>query len=539
MKGDVESLDGDAVSIEVKDSNRPDVWSVEGIARVLRSQLNTGRISEVKVLGRSSLKVIIDKRLKPIRPFISAAIVKGLAPTDTALKSWINLQEKLDQTYGRKRKKASIGLYQADLVTSPLSYTVANPDRLEFVPLGSDSKQTLREIIANHPKGLEYGEIISRFHEWPLLIDAEEKILSLPPVINSNDLGRITTGTKNILVEVTGTNIETVHNTLKIMVSCLAARGGRIYSCSENYPYGKHRRVQSPNLSPTFIDLSMASINGLLGATMTPRDASRLAEKAGYRVKQATNKSIHIEIPSYRIDIMHPVDIMEDIAIASDLNKLRPEWPNIWTIGDLSKQTVDEETLGEIMIGLGFQEILTYALTSMEIIGSRMGVDPDHAITLANPKMTTHMVMRNSLMPSLLEFLSQNSHVDYPQRIFEIGSTIRSDDSSAVPVREVRKVAAITIHSQAGFTEIRSSLDAVMRSVGHTFEIEPTESPIFLIGRCGTVMSDGRNVGIIGEINPRILQAFGLALPAAGFELDMPKQIGNEQLVEAWSGKPR
>ena len=168
-----------------------------------------------------------------------------------------------------------------------------------------------------------------------------------------------------------------------------------------------------------------------------------------------------------------------------------------------------------------------------------MGVDPDHAITLANPKMTTHMVMRNSLIPSLLEFLSQNSHVDYPQRIFEIGSTIRSGDSSDVTVREVRKVAAITIHSEAGFTEIRSSLDAVMRSVGHTFEVEPAESPTFLIGRCGTVMSDERKVGIIGEINPRILQAFGLALPAAGFELDMPKQIGNEKLVEAWSGQPR
>ena len=512
---------------------------MEGIARALRSQIGARRISEVRVAGRSSLNVKVDKRLKLIRPFISAAIVKGLEPTNEALKSWINLQEKLDQTYGRKRKKASIGLYQADLVTSPLSYTVVNPDRVAFAPLGSDSDQTLREIVANHPKGLEYGEIISRFDEWPILIDAEDKILSLPPVINSNDLGKITTGTKNILVEVTGTNAETVHNTLKIMLSCLAARRGKIYSCSETYSYPKPRRVQSPNLSPTSIVLTVASINELLGESLNARDASRLAEKAGYRVKRSSGKSIQVEIPPYRTDIMHSVDVMEDIAIASNLNKLRPEWPNIWTIGQLSKQTADEETIAEIMIGLGFQEILTYVLTSMDVIGSKMGVNPDNSITLANPKMTTHMVMRNSLMPSLLRFLSENTHVDYPQRIFEIGSAITLGDSSSMPVREDRKIAAITVHSEAGFTEIRSSLDALMRSVGHDLEVQPVESPTFLTGRCGTVISGRRNVGIIGEINPRILQAFGLNLPAAGFELDMPKKIGKETLVEAGSDQSR
>jgi phenylalanyl-tRNA synthetase beta chain len=282
--------------------------------------------------------------------------------------------------------------------------------------------------------------------------------------------------------------------------------------------------------------LSLASINGLLGASLNPLGASRLAEKAGYRVKQASGKSIHIEIPSYRIDIMHPVDVMEDIAIASDLNTLQPEWPNIWTIGGLAKQTADAEILAEIMIGLGFQEVLTYVLTSTEIIGSKMGISPDRTITLANPKMTTHMVMRNSLMPSLLEFLSHNTHVDYPQRIFEIGSAINRGDASSMPIREDRKIAAITIHSEAGFTEIRSSLDALIRSVGHNFEVQPVESPIFLTGRCGTVISSGRNVGIVGEINPRILQAFGLNLPAAGFELDMPKQVGNEILMETRSG---
>jgi phenylalanyl-tRNA synthetase beta chain len=532
VKGDVESLEGDGVSIEVKDSNRPDIWAVEGIARVLKSQLGNGRTREVKVAGRSNLKVIIDKRVRPIRAFISTAIIRGLKPTDEALKGWISLQEKLDLTYGRKRKKASIGFYQADLIASPLAYTVADPDKAAFAPLGSDTKSTLREIVANHPKGSEYGEIISGFHEWPILIDAHRNILSLPPVINSNDLGRITTDTRNILVEVTGTNAETVHNTLKIVVSSLAERGGRIYSCLETYSYGTPRRVVSPDLSPTLTRLSLSHVNELLGTSLGLKEASRLAEKAGYHIRRASGDTLHLEIPCYRIDIMHPVDIIEDIAIASDLNKLEPEWPRIWTVGDLSKQTVDAETLGEIMIGLGFQEILTYVLTSSELVAGKVGMENEDLVILSNPRMTTHTTLRNWLLPSLLEFLSRNTHVDYPQRIFEIGSTINKGGAPSQPIIEDRKIAALTIHAQAGFTEIRSSLDALMNSVGHVFEIKPGEHPSFLSGRCGAITIGGREVGIIGEISPRVLQAFGLSLPAAAFELQMPKDFGTAERLD-------
>src|SRR2546422_4254186 len=371
VKGDVESLEGDAVSIEVKDSNRPDIWAVEGIARALRGYLGVGRTREIRVAGRSNLKVVIDKRVKPIRPFISTAIVKGLQPTDEALKSWINLQEKLDQTYGRKRRRASIGFYQADLIQSPLSYTVANPDIITFAPLGSENKQSLRDIVESHPKGSEYGEIISQFGTWPILVDAADNVLSLPPVINSNDLGRITTDTKNILVEVTGTNSKTVHNTLKIVVSTLTERGGKMYSCLETYPYGS-RRVVSPDLRPTRTTLRLSYINTLLGTSLTLKEASRFAERAGYGVRRAAGDNIQLEIPGYRTDIMHSVDIIEDIAIAMDINKLKPEWPRIWTVGNFAQETDETESVAEIMVGLGVAEVLTYALTSPIVASNNM-----------------------------------------------------------------------------------------------------------------------------------------------------------------------
>ncbi len=521
VKGDVESLDGDAISIEVKDSNRPDIWSVEGIARALKGYLGIGRIKQITIAGRSNLNVVVDKGVKPIRPFISTAIVKGLQPTDEALKSWINLQEKLDQTYGRKRKRASIGFYQADLIQSPLSYTVANPDIITFAPLGSEEKQSLREIVSTHPKGSEYGEIIAQFESWPVLVDATDNVLSLPPVINSNDLGRITTETRNILVEVTGTNAETVHNTLKIVVSSLAERGGKIYSCLETYPYGSPRRIVSPDLSPTQTSLRLSYINTLLGTSLTLKEASRFAERAGYGVRRATGDNIQLEIPSYRTDIMHSVDIIEDIAIATDINRLKPEWPKIWTVGNLAKETDETQNVGEIMIGLGFQEVLTYALTSPVVVSNNVQSSDGKLVELLNPRMTTHTVLRSWLLPSLLEILSHNTHVDYPQRIFEIGPCISSGENQIHPIQETRKLAAVIIHANAGFTEIRSSFDALAESRGRSFQIKEMEHPSFLSGRCGVIISDGREVGFIGEVNPRVIKSWGLNLPAAAFEVEM------------------
>ena len=483
--------------------------------------MGVGRTREIRVSGRSNLKVVIDKRVKPIRSFISTAIVKDLQPTDEALTSWINLQEKLDQTYGRKRKRASIGFYQADLIKSPLSYTVANPDIITFAPLGSENKQSLRDIVETHPKGAEYGEIISQFESWPILVDGADNVLSLPPVINSNDLGRITTETKNILVEVTGTNSETVHNTLKIVVSTLTERGGKIYSCLETYPYGSPRRVVSPDLSPTRTSLRLSHINTLLGTSLTLKEASRLAERGGYGIRRATGDTVDLEIPGYRTDIMHSVDIIEDIAIAMDINKLKPEWPRIWTVGNLAKETEETESVAEIMVGLGFQEVLTYALTSPVVVSNKVQSSDGKLVELLNPRMTTHTVLRNWLLPSLLEILSHNTHVDYPQRIFEIGPCIIRGENQMHPIRETRKIAAVTIHANAGFTEIRSSFDALAENRGRSFQIRDTEHPSFLSGRCGAIVSDGREVGVIGELNPRVVKSWGLNLPAAAFEAEM------------------
>jgi phenylalanyl-tRNA synthetase beta chain len=384
--------------------------------------------------------------------------------------------------------------------------------------------------VASHPKGIQYGSIISSFDKWPILIDGKDQILSLPPIINSNNLGRITSKTENILVEVTGTNEETVHNTLKIFALAMTVRGGSVYSCTEAYGYDKPaRRVVSPNLTWTSMQLDLQYVNRLLGSSLTRKEIKRYLANAGYNVRGINGKTVRLEIPPYRIDIMHSVDVIEDIAIAMDVNKMKPEWPKIWTIGSLSQETVRTRPVEELMIGLGYQQVLTYVLTSPTVVNENMNTR-DSLVELLNPTLVTHNALRSWLLPSLLEFLSHNTHVDYPQKIFEAGKCIVRNNGS---VRESRKLAAVTVHSNAGFTEIRSVFDALALNMGQEFKFEATEHPSFLTGRCAKISSNSEMVGVIGEISPIVLRKWGLALPIAAFELDLSPLLDLDQF--AWT----
>jgi phenylalanyl-tRNA synthetase beta chain len=448
--------------------------------------------------------------------------VRNVKPSENALKSWISLQEKMDLTYGRKRKRASIGFYQADLIKSPLRYTVVNPDDTSFVPLGSTEKMTLREIVEKHAKGIEYGGIISSFKDWPLLTDGDGKILSLPPIINSNDLGKIGSDTRNILVEVTGTNVDTVGNTLKIVVAALAERGGKIYSCNQTYSDKRAKPVITPDLESSFKELSVSYANRLLGATFKPAEMIRALVRAGHPARQVSKDILRVESLCYRIDIMHQVDLVEDLAIALDINKLDPEWPRIWTLGGLAPETDGHETLAEVMIGLGYQELLTYSLTTPEVFVDKMGIERESYAELLNPKMSTHTAMRSWLLPSLLNLLHDNTHVDYPQRVFEIGPCVIVKENGEGLTETRYKIAAVTIHTAAGFTEIRSCLDTLLASIGIQFEVIPTTQPSFLEGRTGEVMSGQKRLGVVGELHPKIIREWGLSLPVAAFELEIP-----------------
>ncbi len=522
VKGEVKQRLGDEVRIEIKDSIHPDLWSAEGIARALRSFLEIEKgLKNYVVRSPSGVVVNVDKHLENVRPYIGCAVIRNVDLNDTSIKGLMHLQDKLDQTYGRKRKRTSIGLYEFDLIKPPLMYGVSKPNETSFVPLGYEEKMTLEEILEKHPKGLEFGEIVKKHDYWPILKDSEGKVLSFPPIINSNDLGRITGDTKNVLIEVTGTVENTVLDTLTILAVCLADRKGTIHSSIINYPYGKKRKLATPNLKPRRISLSIEYIQQILGMDLTKRRVKRLLEKAGYRAALGKGGVLEIAIPCYRLDIMHPIDLVEDVAIAYDYNRIEPAWPEHATPGGELDQTRFSSLIRELMIGYGFQEALTYDLTNPEKIFTKMNMKPKDFVELSNPRMITHTCLRSWLLPSLMELLSCNTHVEYPQRIFEVGYCVAPDKGVENYALDHLKLTGVDADTNTSFSKIASVLKSLTSNLGFEAKIEETDHASFIQGRAGRILIDNAEAGIIGEVHPAVLEAWGLEVPVSAFELDV------------------
>lgn len=510
------------MNIEIKDTNRPDLWNIEGLVRTLRGFLGIDKGLRHYSLGKSVAEVYVDKRLENIRPYIGCSIVKNMKMTDPVIRGIMQLQDKLDHTYGRNRRKTSIGLYNLDLMKPPLSYTVVKPTEASFVPLGLEKRMNLKEILVEHPKGIEYGEIVSRHPVFPLLLDSEKKILSFPPIINSNDLGKVTEETRNILVEVTGTVHETVLNALKIVTLSLIDRGGRAYSATVHYEEDNLTEV-TPSFDTTRMNLEIGYTNKILDLDLTAKQIAELLAKAGYGVETVQKDRLIVQIPCYRIDIMHPIDVVEDVAIAYGYNNIKPFWRKLPTAGGARPEQAFLDTVRELMIGLGFQEILTYNMTNPQSLFTKMNLKKQKTVELANPKVQTLTCLRSWLLPSLMEFFSCNLHIEYPQKIFELGPVTVLDEKAETRTRDDDTLAAAVSHGNASFTEIKSTLDALLMNLGLRWQIRGVKHPSFIEGRAGTVTVDKTEVGMIGEVHPQVLQNWTLENPVAAFELNLYK----------------
>ena len=475
------------------------------------------------VEGDSGVEVTVDDRLWKIRPYIACAVVEGVEVTDVMIRQVMRLQDKMDETYGRRRRRTSIGLYDFDLVTPPLRYRVAKPREVKFVPLEFEEELTLEEILERHPKGVEYGHLVRHYPVWPIFMDSADKVLSFPPIINSNDLGRITEKTRNILVEVTGTSFETVLNTLTNITLALADRGGRIRSVKIHYPYEEFEDIVTPRLETRRLTIDLKYIRKVLGLDLKPLEVKEMLERARYGVLGVDSSRVEVEVPCYRIDVMHPIDVVEDIAIAYDYNRIKPRWPRLPTVGSKAPACKLREAVREVMVGLGFQEVLSFTMSNPESLYRKMNLnpEPESIVEVENPRIQYFTCLRSWLLPSLMEFLSRNVHVEYPQKVFEIGYCIVRDEEAENMTRDVEKLACVTTHSNANFAEAKAVLDALLTSLSIQYEVEETEHGSFINGRAGKITVEGREVGLIGEIHPQVLENWRLRNPASAIEINL------------------
>ena len=500
----IESIEGEKLQVDVT-PNRPDLLSVEGIARAFSTF--TGGKAKQYSMRDSGVKLHVDNSVLPVRPFIVGAVVRNIKLDEPSIESLMQLQEKIHETYGRKRRKISIGVHNFDAIQPPFYYKAVEPDSFSFVPLDMSKKLTLSKILEVHPKGKEYGSILEGCRKYPLLLDSKGQALSFPPIING-ELTRVSKKTRNIFIDVTGTDANAIMDALRIVALSLVDRGGELLSVEV---VGK-RKLKTPDLRERIAELQVEKINKMLGVKFSEAQVLKLLAKMGYTTGRK------LKVPCYRVDVMGWVDLAEDVAIAYGYNNFKPSLPNFFSIGQEKPSELLEGRVREILVGLDFLEVICQNLTNEKECFEKMLIAEKPHVKIKNPKVGESTMMRTWLPPSLLKVLSESRHAELPIRIFEIGDALSLEGAHA---KESRNLVCALYHPKASFSEIKSIAEALIREMGWEVGMRAAEHPSFIKGRAAELVYRKKRVGVIGEIHPQVLNNFQLEQPAVVLELDL------------------
>ncbi len=515
-KTELDGHDGDTLKVDVKDTNRPDLWSVEGIARELKGHYKIEEGLPKYSVNNGKWKVIVES--KEYHRFVSAAVVRNLKIDEKVLSQMIQLQEKIAGTLGRNRQSMSIGAYDLSKVKFPVKYIAMKPQDIKFKPLGHDKEMTAKQILEDHEKGKQYGYIIKDAKTYNTWVDADNKILALEPIINSNDAGNVTTKTTDVFLECTGDDPKILSTAINVLATALTERGGQIESVL--VLHGKDATVY-PDLTPKKAHVDPEYCRKILGLEVSDTEIIRLLKESRYNAK-LDEKKIHVGYPAYRNDIMHQRDLVEDVAISFGYNDIEPDIPKIATIG--SSDTLENfcNKVREICVGLGLQEVLTFTLTNKENMFKKMNLPERKIVEIENPVSSNWSVFRDKITPNLLEFLSYNKNQDYPQHIFEVGDAILLDAANKeTGVTNRRKLSVLLTNTQIGYEDASSMLSAFMGSLGQKPVLKKTGHNSFIPGRIAEIIIGNKTIGIIGELFPGVLNNWNLEKPVAGFEIDL------------------
>ncbi len=511
-KAEVEGYDSKSGEIKVAldDTNLPYLWCVEGLARLFRGVLGIEKGLQKLKAASSDYLVVVDSSVRAVRPYIASFVAEGKSIDGYLLEQLIQLQEKFCDGYGRKRQKVSIGLYSHKRIKFPVHYKAVAPDSVSFVPLEMPGKLKLSEIIERHPKGKLYGWILKEFNRYPILIDSNGEVLSLIPVINSNFTGKLMVGDDELMFEATGTDEESVNLAANIFAQNLYERGFRISEVSIDY--GK-RKTKSPCGFGERVKIDGDLVEQVTGLKLSSARIRELLEKARYGIS-----GNHVTVPDYRRDILHVVDVVEDIAIMYGFDRIESAPLASYTVGSSTEMNGFVGKVREIAVGLGFQEILSPILSNKASMEEKMAVSGTGLVEIENVMSETYSAVRSWLIPVMMEVLSKNKHRDFPQRIFEQGLATTSDK---LKVTDRESIAMAVSHTSADFTEIKQCSDAMMNAVGLGYSVEPYEMKAFIKGRGGRIKVKGKSVGIIGEVSPDVLARWQLEMPVAVLEIDL------------------
>ncbi|KIH88092.1 phenylalanyl-tRNA synthetase beta chain [Sporothrix brasiliensis 5110] len=537
-------------------ANRYDMLCFEGIAmnlNVFRGKIAMPKFRLLDIPESQMQTITVSKDTSRVRPLVAGAILRNINFTQATYDSFISLQDKLHQNLARQRTLVSIGTHDLDTIKGPFTYEAHKPEDISFIPLNQTKAMNSTELMAFYESDKHLGRylhIIRDKEVYPVIYDANRVVCSLPPIING-DHSKITLNTKNVFIEITATDETKLDIVCNMMVTMFSGYCADPYTIEPVRIVSEHNGASrvTPSLVTRNVDVEVDYINQCCGLEESPDALVKLLAKVTFAATpSADGKILHVAVPPTRADILHPCDIMEDVAVAYGFNKLPRSSPNkSATIGQplLINKLADIVRLESAMAG--WIEVMPLILCSHDENFGWLNRKDDGstAIKLANPKTTEYQVVRTSLLPGLLKTIRENKSVALPLMISEVSDVAFKDDSVERHARNERHWAAAYSSKSAGFEMVHGLLDRVMAMLRSAFitreegleaaketaaaiatptsskpgaqdgyYIQEINDPTFFPGRAAAIYlrlnGKTQRIGELGVLHPTVLEAFGL-----------------------------
>jgi phenylalanyl-tRNA synthetase beta chain len=541
----VEACDADEIEIEVF-PDRADLLSPETMAHAARAFLHRkGGAPELPTVD-GDITMDVDPSLATVRPVILGAIVRGVdngstpEENDAFIQALMDHQEKLHFSIGRRRRRASIGVHDLGTLAPPFR-VITVPEAYSFIPLAETQRRSIREILDSHPKGMEYAHLLEGFTRFPVIVDVADRVLSFPPIING-DHTTVTETTTDFFIDVTGWDKRACEASLLLICLAFTARGGTVETIGITDCHGVEERT--PNGRPRRVFLPKRLLEEILGREFNKQEITAAIDRMGGRFIQMRTvtdgpltadrmadtavgeQEYVIEMPRWRADILHPVDLVEEVATGIGYEGLGSALSSQSKAGIPLPASHFHRRIKESLQANGLQQVTSLTLSNESDQFDRIRAEPSTAVTtLHNPITVDHTIMRQSIMPSLLNLLAANRHHELPQRVYELGTVVRDHHNAT-------RVAWTCAEVGTGFTAAKGVAQALLRDLGaFSRELEVTFEPLeddsaYLAGRGSKVLVEGQWVGCFGEIDPAVSETFGLKVPIHAGEFDVDKIAG-------------
>ena len=535
---DIDVCDDSNLTIEIF-PDRPDLLSGETLARAMRNFLHGCKSEPGLDVKKGSITLSVDAELEHIRPIILGAVVRGVPlqkneeQQDAFIKALMDHQEKLHFALGRGRKRASIGVHDLAQIKPPFRVKAVTGGT-SFAPLGMEGELTIGEILTTHPKGVDYAHLLKDFSHYPIIVDSDDEVLSFPPIINGKQT-TVSSSTTDFFIDVTGWDRRACESSLMLVALQLVERGGILESVEVETYDGKTEH--HPISEPLEHQVTQRLLDGLLGRALSDSEIDSAINRMGgqYRGRQPakhfTSKNskkmsdilegdsiLTFAMPRWRFDILHPIDLVEDVAIGHGYEDLGSDVPKAPLTAIPRRDAHILRRIRESLQGLGLMQIQSLTLSNDHDQFDAMRWPPMGEVTrITNPITIEHTLLRQYLLPGLFRLMASNRHHELPQAVYELGTVVRNHSNS-------ERFAFLIAEQNGGFSAIRGRIQALLRDLGSTeYSIEPLSGKMgpWLAGRGAKVVIDGVHVGCFGEMDPAVSAQYELRVPLNGAEFDI------------------